>query len=184
MVLMWAVLRHHDRSGSSTQNLVCGTQGAGAVLLISHKGWRARCGWNSTTPARLRGRCDEPKTLQFRRKLVYNRLTNQQANLPETRKPRVVGMTRCFRRAALRRRAAIAPVFAWLRRSLGFPRIVPAQPDQSCDPACGFSCSSMFSRDRLTLMSPLYSMKPSCRNLFMKKLTWVRLVPIISARVS
>ena len=57
-------------------------------------------------------------------------------------------------------------------------------PDQSCAAICGFSCSSIFNKDLLTLMSPLYSIKPSFRNLFMKKLTWVRLVPIISASVS
>jgi len=31
---------------------------------------------------------------------------------------------------------------------------------------------------------PLYSMKPNCRNLFMKKLTRDRVVPIKSASVS
>jgi len=36
----------------------------------------------------------------------------------------------------------------------------------------------------LISMLPLYLMKPSLRNLFMKKLTRGRVVPIISARVS
>src|SRR5439155_24925558 len=36
----------------------------------------------------------------------------------------------------------------------------------------------------LILSPPLYSMNPSLRNLFMKKLTRDRVVPIISARVS
>jgi len=53
---------------------------------------------------------------------------------------------------------------------------------QSHDTIWGFPCSSIFSKDLLTLIlplvSPLYSMKPNCRNLFMKKLTWVRLVSI------
>ena len=35
-----------------------------------------------------------------------------------------------------------------------------------------------------TLMPPLYSMKPSLRNLFMKKLTRPRVVPTISANAS
>ena len=41
-----------------------------------------------------------------------------------------------------------------------------------------------FNSELCTLRAPLYSMKPSLRNLFMKALTRDRVVPIISARVS
>ena len=36
----------------------------------------------------------------------------------------------------------------------------------------------------MTQISPLYVMKPNFLNLFMKKLTWDRVVPIISASIS
>ena len=39
-------------------------------------------------------------------------------------------------------------------------------------------------REELTLRPPLYSMNPSFLNLFMKKFTRERVVPIMSARVS
>jgi hypothetical protein len=39
-------------------------------------------------------------------------------------------------------------------------------------------------RELLTFKPPLYSINPSFRNLFMKKLTRERVVPTISARVS
>jgi hypothetical protein len=39
-------------------------------------------------------------------------------------------------------------------------------------------------RELLTFNPPLYSINPSFRNLFMKKLTRERVVPTISARVS
>src|SRR4249919_682648 len=41
-----------------------------------------------------------------------------------------------------------------------------------------------FSNEVCTSIPPLYVMKPSFRNLFMKKLTRARVVPIISASVS
>ena len=47
-----------------------------------------------------------------------------------------------------------------------------------------WSLRTTLSNDLLTLMRPLYSMKPSLRKRFMKKLTRDRVVPIISARVS
>jgi hypothetical protein len=46
------------------------------------------------------------------------------------------------------------------------------------------SCKTTFSNELWTSSFPLYSMKPNLRNLFMKKLTRARVVPIISARVS
>ena len=46
------------------------------------------------------------------------------------------------------------------------------------------SSRTAFNSDLCTLMRPLYSIKPSLRNRFMKKLTRERVVPIISARVS
>ena len=46
------------------------------------------------------------------------------------------------------------------------------------------SCRTTLSSDLWTRMRPLYSIKPSLRNRFMKKLTRERVVPIISARVS
>ena len=42
----------------------------------------------------------------------------------------------------------------------------------------------IFIRERRTFNPPLYSMSPNLRNLFMKKLTRERVVPIISASVS
>src|ERR1700736_3868366 len=47
-----------------------------------------------------------------------------------------------------------------------------------------YSCKTTVSSDLLTLILPLYSMKPSFRNLFMKKFTRDRVVPIIFASVS
>src|ERR1700682_5990170 len=47
-----------------------------------------------------------------------------------------------------------------------------------------YSCKTTVNKDLLTLISTLYSMKPSFLNLFMKKFTRERVVPIISARVS
>ena len=48
----------------------------------------------------------------------------------------------------------------------------------------GYSCRTTLSREVSTCSPPLYLMKPSFLNLFMKKLTRERVVPIISARVS
>ena len=47
-----------------------------------------------------------------------------------------------------------------------------------------YSCRTTVRRDLFTLISPLYSMKPSFLNLFMNRFTRVRVVPIISASVS
>ena len=48
----------------------------------------------------------------------------------------------------------------------------------------GWSCKTTFSNELWTSIFPLYSIKPNLRNLFMKKLTRDRVVPIISASVS
>jgi hypothetical protein len=48
----------------------------------------------------------------------------------------------------------------------------------------GLSCKTTFNKELRTSSFPLYSMKPNLRNLFMKKLTRDRVVPIISASVS
>src|SRR5260370_11376782 len=48
----------------------------------------------------------------------------------------------------------------------------------------GLSCKTTFNKELWTSSFPLYSMKPNLRNLFMKKLTRDRVVPIISASVS
>ena len=48
----------------------------------------------------------------------------------------------------------------------------------------GYSCRTTLRREVLIWRPPLYLMKPSLLNLFMKKLTRERVVPIISARVS
>jgi hypothetical protein len=48
----------------------------------------------------------------------------------------------------------------------------------------GFSCRTMFNKDLWTSIFPLYSIKPNLRNLFIKKLTRDRVVPIISASIS
>jgi hypothetical protein len=50
--------------------------------------------------------------------------------------------------------------------------------------AAPYSWSTTVSRDLLTLILPLYSMKPNFLNLFMKKFTRERVVPIMWARVS
>ena len=46
------------------------------------------------------------------------------------------------------------------------------------------SCRTTLKRAELILIEPLYSRSPSLRNLFMKKFTRERVVPIISASVS
>ena len=48
----------------------------------------------------------------------------------------------------------------------------------------GYSCRTTLRREVLIWRPPLYLMKPSLLNLFMKKLTRERVVPIISASVS
>jgi hypothetical protein len=48
----------------------------------------------------------------------------------------------------------------------------------------GYSCRTTLKRELLIWISPLYLMKPSFRNLFMKKFTRERVVPIISASIS
>ena len=48
----------------------------------------------------------------------------------------------------------------------------------------GFSCKTMFNKELRTSSFPLYSIKPNLRNLFIKKLTRDRVVPIISASIS
>ena len=48
----------------------------------------------------------------------------------------------------------------------------------------GLSCKTTFNKELCTSNVPLYSMKPNFRNLFMKKLTRDRVVPIISASIS
>ena len=47
-----------------------------------------------------------------------------------------------------------------------------------------YSCRPTLRREGLTWISPSYWMKPSFLNLFMKKLTRDRVVPIISASIS
>jgi hypothetical protein len=58
-----------------------------------------------------------------------------------------------------------------------------APPDLEMAEACQ-SCRTTVNKDLLTLILPLYSIKPSFLNLFIKKFTRERVVPIISARVS
>ena len=48
----------------------------------------------------------------------------------------------------------------------------------------GLSCKTTFNKELWTSIFPLYSIKPNLRDLFMKKLTRDRVVPIISASVS
>ena len=48
----------------------------------------------------------------------------------------------------------------------------------------GWSYKTTFNKELWTSSFPLYSIKPNLRNLFMKKLTRDRVVPIISAIVS
>src|SRR3954454_2123529 len=49
---------------------------------------------------------------------------------------------------------------------------------------CGSSCKMTFSNELWISRWPLYLIKPNFRNLFIKKLTRERVVPIISASVS
>jgi hypothetical protein len=51
-------------------------------------------------------------------------------------------------------------------------------------PISDLSYKITFSNELCTSSFPLYLMKPNLRNLFMKKLTRARVVPIISARIS
>jgi hypothetical protein len=59
---------------------------------------------------------------------------------------------------------------------------IPSQATETIAPF--YSCKTTDSRDLLILILPLYSMKPSFRNLFMKKFTRERVVPTMLARVS
>jgi hypothetical protein len=63
-------------------------------------------------------------------------------------------------------------------------RIHSAPIDSSLVLISGFSFKTMFNKELWTSSFPLYSMKPNLRNLFMKKLTRDRVVPIISASIS
>jgi hypothetical protein len=74
-------------------------------------------------------------------------------------------------------------------RRLGFIdcshcRIYSAPISSSLVLISGLSCKTTFNKELWTSSFPLYSMKPNLRNLFMKKLTRDRVVPIISASVS
>ena len=80
---------------------------------------------------------------------------------------------------------AYGPAF----RRLGFIklltcRIYSAPIASSLSLISGFSCKTMFNKELWTSRVPLYSIKPNLRNLFMKKLTRDRVVPIISASIS
>jgi hypothetical protein len=57
-------------------------------------------------------------------------------------------------------------------------------PDARPANANNQSCRTTVKSEGLTLRPPLYSISPSFRNLFMKKLTRERVAPIISASVS
>ena len=48
----------------------------------------------------------------------------------------------------------------------------------------GLSCRTMFNKISMDFEFSMYSIKPNLRNLFMKKLTRDRVVPIISASIS
>src|SRR5205823_12478428 len=65
-----------------------------------------------------------------------------------------------------------------------FGRIYSAPISSSLVLISGLSCKTTFNKELWTSSFPLYSMKPNLRNLFMKKLTRDRVVPIISASVS
>src|ERR1041385_5893660 len=81
--------------------------------------------------------------------------------------------------------AALRPYTNRVRRAItdGF------LPESGCVPNLGddfgdYSCKTTVSSDLLTLILPLYSMKPNFLNLFMKKFTRERVVPTMLARVS
>jgi hypothetical protein len=64
-----------------------------------------------------------------------------------------------------------------------------AQTHPVCQPGVSklretYPCRRRFMSELWTCRPPLYSMKPSFRNLFMKPLTRERVLPIISASVS
>jgi hypothetical protein len=63
-------------------------------------------------------------------------------------------------------------------------RIYSAPISSSLVLISGLSYKTTFNKELWTSSLPLYSIKPSLRNLFMKKLTRDRVVPIISASVS
>src|SRR4029453_5991994 len=63
-------------------------------------------------------------------------------------------------------------------------RIYSASISLSLDLISGLSRKTMFNKELWTSSFPLYSIKPSSGNLFIKKLTRERVVPIISASVS
>ena len=76
-------------------------------------------------------------------------------------------------------RSACRPFFPVRRIQLLSPDIL--QPSFLIS---GLSYKTTFNKELLISSFPLYSIKPSLRNLFMKKLTRDRVVPIISASVS
>ena len=69
----------------------------------------------------------------------------------------------------------------WLPGFLSDPE---SRPTLSETAALLYSCKTTVNNDLLTLILPLYSMKPSFLNLFMKKFTRERVVPTMLARVS
>jgi hypothetical protein len=69
--------------------------------------------------------------------------------------------------------------------SFDSPRRVVARSAPTCVTiSCNQSRRTTLRSELLIFNSPLYSMNPSFRNLFMKKLTRERVVPIISANIS
>ena len=64
------------------------------------------------------------------------------------------------------------------------PEGVIAEERSTCRAKCAYSCRTTLKRDESTWRPPLYLIKPSFLNLFMKKFTRERVVPTISARVS
>src|ERR1700745_3458214 len=84
---------------------------------------------------------------------------------------------------SFRRNTSHPPILFEGRSLVEFP------PESGCAPNVGddlrtYSCKTTVSSDLLTLILPLYSMKPSFLNLFMKKFTRERVVPTMLARVS
>ena len=63
-------------------------------------------------------------------------------------------------------------------------RFMAADAAKVVEEVAAYSCRTTVRRDLFTLISPLYSMKPSFRNLFMNIFTRERVAPIMSANVS
>src|ERR1035441_7026297 len=115
------------------------------------------CFWFSNgSPETLRTRCDKPASLFLGASWGQLSLT-----------PHLFKLCRHELSKFMPQRSGGSTPLSWHRLKVG-----------------GYSCRTTLSREVLMCSPPLYLMKPSFLNLFMKKLTRERVVPTISASIS